>query len=123
MEQVNVLLVDNKQEFLDAAVRFLLTDSRIQIAGIVLSAYEAIDKIRQLRPDLVLIEISMPGLNGLQATALIKALPQAPCVIIVSFYDYSEYYAAAKVVQADGFISKNDFGIKVFPLIESLFDL
>jgi DNA-binding NarL/FixJ family response regulator len=123
MEQLNVLLVDDNQNFLDAAVRFLLTDSRIKIAGLVRSAYEAIDQVRQLQPDLVLMDVSMPGLNGWEVTALIKALPQAPSVVIVSFYDYPEYYATARVVQADGFISKNDFGTQLFTLIESLFDL
>ena len=64
----------------------------------------------------------MPSMNGLEATRQIKALPGAPCVVILTLQDNPEYRLAAESVRADGFIAKSEFGTQLLPLIHTLFD-
>lgn len=120
MLPVRILLVDDSLAFLESASRFLGGNEYIEIVGRVLSGREAIEQVTQLRPDLVLMDLAMPGMNGLEATSLIKAQPNAPFIIILTLNDNYEYRAAATAVGADGFVTKSDFGVALLPLINSL---
>jgi DNA-binding NarL/FixJ family response regulator len=121
MPPIHILLVDDSPEFLESAKRFLAGDPHIEIVGCVLSARDALEQVRQLHPDLVLMDLAMPEMNGLEATRQIKAQPDAPRVVILTLYDNPEYRAAAEAVRADGFVAKSDFGAQLLPLIHTLF--
>ena len=71
--------------------------------------------------DLVLMDIAMPEMNGLEATRWIKAQANAPRVLILTLYDSNEYRAEAKAVCADGFVSKLASDDELLPLIYTLF--
>ena len=101
MSPINVLLVDDNAEFLKSATRFLAVDPQIVIAGCALSGRGALEQVALLHPDLVLMDMAMPGMNGLKATRHIKAQPDAPRVIILTLYDNAEYRAAAEAMGAD----------------------
>ncbi|MBN1813717.1 MAG: response regulator transcription factor [Anaerolineae bacterium] len=117
---IRVLLVDDNIAFLETAKRFLSRDPRIQIVGGVLSGTEALERVGQLRPNLVLMDLAMDGINGLEATQLLKARADPPHVIILTLHDNPEYRAAAKRARADGFVSKSDLSDKLLPLIHCL---
>jgi DNA-binding NarL/FixJ family response regulator len=118
---IRVLLVDDSLEFLESATRFLATDPSIAIVGRAFSGPEALEQIRLLQPDLVLVDLVMPRMNGLQMTSLVKSRPNAPRVIILTLYGVSEYAAASEAAHADGWISKSAFGVELLPLIHTLF--
>jgi DNA-binding NarL/FixJ family response regulator len=120
---VRILLVDDSPEFLGAAVRFLAADPQIEIVGSALSARQAIDEAARLRPDLILMDIAMPGMNGFVATRQIKEQPNPPRVIALTLYDNDEYRAQAKAAGADGFVAKSEFGTQLLPLIRTLYQL
>ncbi|MEM2126059.1 MAG: response regulator transcription factor [Candidatus Methanosuratincola sp.] len=122
MQLIRTLLVDDSPEFLDAAERFLSSDPNIEIVGSALSGKEAIEQIAALNPDLVLMDLAMPGINGLETTRRIKAEPEAPRVIILTLHDNPEYRAASESVNADGFVAKSDFGVELIPLIRLIFE-
>jgi DNA-binding NarL/FixJ family response regulator len=122
MVPIRVFLVDDSAEFLDSAERFLATDPQIEVVGRALSGPEALKRVAELHPDLVLMDLVMPGMNGLEVTRQIKAQPSAPCVVILTLYDKTEYGAAAKTVQADGFIGKREFGTHLLPFIYKMFN-
>jgi DNA-binding NarL/FixJ family response regulator len=122
MELIRTLLVDDSPEFLEAAGRFLAADPYIELVGTVLSGKEAIEQVSILNPDLVLMDLAMPGINGLETTRRIKAEPDAPRIIILTLHDNPEYRAASESVDADGFIAKSDFGAELLPLIYLLFE-
>src|SRR5690606_21406414 len=65
----------------------------------------------------------MPGIGGLKATKLIKEFPEPPKVFILTLHDNPEYRAEAKLIGDDNFISKSDFGEKLFSAISELFFL
>jgi DNA-binding NarL/FixJ family response regulator len=121
MALIRTLLVDDSREFLHAASQFLSVDPHIEIIGEFLSTREALEKINELNPDLVLMDLAMPHINGLEATQLIKEHEQPPRVIILTMHDNPEYRHASQAVQADGFIAKSDFGVELIPLIGEIF--
>ncbi len=122
MSPLRVLLVDDSHDFLESAARFLSAYPRLEIVGCALSGQHAWELVTRLRPDLVLMDLAMPGMNGLEATSQIKAQPGAPRVVILTLHDNAEYRMAAEAVRADGFIAKSDFGTQLLPLIHTLFD-
>lgn len=121
MAPLRILLVDDSAEFLESAARFLSNDQEILLVGIAHSGYEALARVAELRPDLVLIDLAMPGLNGLETTRLMKAGGAAPRVVIMTFHDTTEYRQAARDATADGFIAKSAIRSQLFPMIASLF--
>ena len=64
------------------------------------------ERVVELSPDLVLMDVAMPGMNGLDATRELKSRPGAPRVVILTFYDTPEIRAAAKTAGADAFLVK-----------------
>jgi DNA-binding NarL/FixJ family response regulator len=118
---IRVLLVDDNPAFLETAARFLSVDPRIQVVGGVLAGAEALEQAGPLRADLVLMDLAMTGMNGLETTRHLKALEPPPLVIILTLHDNLEYRIAAELAQADGFVAKADFGAKLLPLIHHLF--
>ncbi len=122
MTAFRILLVDNSPDFLRSAARFLNDDSQVLIVGQAESGHDALNQIAQLHPDLVLMDISMPHMNGLEATRLIKARTDAPRVVVLTNYDTVDYRAAATAAGADGFIAKSEFSTQIFPMIYELLD-
>ena len=120
---IRILLVDDSPEFIRALSRFLASDPEIQIVDLAYSAQDALDKIRRSQVDLVLMDLAMPGANGLEATRWIKAQPDAPLVLILTLYDSEEYRAEAELVCADGFVSKLASDEELLDLIYGLFGI
>ncbi len=121
MSTLRVLIADDSPEFIQSAARFLSRVPHLEIVGCVLTGCDAVDLARHLKPDLVLIDLVMPEMNGLQATAKLKALVPTPQVIVITLNDIDAYRAAAHAVGADGFVSKAELGKRLLPTIESLF--
>ncbi len=121
MKPIRVLLVDDNSHFLRTASRLLAKDARLVIAGEVQSGREALEVVKEEAPDLVLMDLAMPEINGLDVTRRIKQDANAPCIIILTFYDNAEYRDAARLAGADGFVAKSELGTHLAPLIQGLF--
>ncbi|MGW4940012.1 response regulator [Actinoplanes sp. NPDC004185] len=105
---VSVLLADD-QHLVRAGFRSLLKrDREIVIAGEAATGDEAVRTARALRPDVVLMDIRMPGLDGIAATRRIMADPELrDCrVIILTTFETDEYVFAALAAGASGFLTK-----------------
>lgn len=113
MKKQRVLLVDDSLKFIEAASRIINTNNNVEIIGRAFTGEEAIRKTTLEHPDLILMDVSMPGIGGLMATRLIKKMESPPKVIILTLYNTAKYRDEAKAVGADGFISKTDFVDKV----------
>ena len=123
MLSVRILLVDDYPDFLESAARFLSTVPQVDLVGHAFSGPEAIQQSRRLRPDLVLMDLAMPDMNGLEATRQIKAQIGAPRVVILSLYDNPAYRRMATAAGADYFLNKSDLGEALVPLVHELFAL
>jgi DNA-binding NarL/FixJ family response regulator len=121
MNPIRVLLVDDNPDFIVALGRFLSSDVQIDVVGHTSSAKEALEKTRFLNPDLVIMDLGMPEMNGLEATRYFKTQPSPPQVIILTLHENIEYRFASKTVAADGFVVKSELGVELLPLIHSMF--
>ena len=121
MQTIRVLLVDDNPAFLDIAARELVADGRVQIVGRAQSGEDALAQVQRTQPDLVLLDIALPRMNGLKVTRQLKAQPVAPRVVLVTIHDTPDYRAAGVTAGADGFIAKEEFDTQILPLVEMLF--
>ena len=104
-----LLLVDS-QETLRKRVRSLLLDEGIEVFGEATSGSEAIEEAKRLRPDIVVLEHSLPDLTGVQVTYEIRQFHPNVKVVFFTAHDETVISAAARVVGADAFVSKSSFG-------------
>ena len=121
MDPICTLLVDDNGDFLDAAERLLSLMENIMVIGRATSGAEALEQVRRLKPDLVLMDWSMPGMSGLEATRHLKSGSKAPCIFMVTVHDAPRYRTAAEEAGADGFLPKVHFQEHFSLLMKQLF--
>ncbi len=120
MSRLRVLLVDDSAAFLKASEGLLTSWPGIEVVASTLSGRAAVEQISSLRPDLVLVDLTMPGMDGLATTRLIKRGTDAPFVFIMTLHDEPGFREAAMACGADAFIGKSDFHKFLLPLIEQV---
>lgn len=104
---IGVVLADD-HEMVRTGFRMVLeAESDISVVGVVGTGQEAVSAAERLRPAVMLMDIRMPGMNGLDATRLITALPDAPRVVVVTTFDTDEYLRTAIQSGASGFLLKH----------------
>jgi DNA-binding NarL/FixJ family response regulator len=118
MAPIGVLLVDDSPLFLATTARILAKDSRVRIVGQALSGEAALEQLRQVDCDLVLLDLSMPEMNGLEVAQRLRELPEPPRVVLLSLNDLPRDVAAN---YADAFLDKSQAATQLLPLIRSLF--
>lgn len=91
MSKITVLLVDDHEGFINAALRHLRKVEWLDVAGRASNGLEAIERSETLRPDVVLMDLAMPEMGGLQATRLIKTQDAPPFIVIASHFDDAEH--------------------------------
>jgi DNA-binding NarL/FixJ family response regulator len=118
MRKLRILLVDDHPGFINAAVRHLRKLEWVEITGMAGNGIEAITQCEALRPDVVLMDLAMPEMGGLQATRLIKAQDNAPFIVIASHFDDAEHREHTLRAGADAFVSKLAYIHDVMPILE-----
>jgi len=121
MTPIRTLVVDDNLTFLASAIELISSYPEFRVVGQAPSACEALRQIALLHPDLVLIDMIMPGVSGLEATRLIKSVERAPRVIICTLHTDKRYEEAATAVGADGFLPKSAMSKQLLPLVQALF--
>ena len=116
-QALRVLLVDDNLPFLEAATEVLTDDGSVEVVGWARSGQQAIELVADKHPHLVLMDLSMWPMNGLEATHRIKTADAPPRVVIVTGYDDGEYRNAAKLAGADDFIAKGEFATDVWRVV------
>ena len=120
MRKLRILLVDDHPGFINAAVRHLRKLDWVELAGMAGNGIEAITQCEALRPDVVLMDLAMPEMGGLQATRLIKSQDDAPYIVIASHFDDAEHREHALRAGADNLVSKLSYIQEVMPILEGL---
>ena len=106
MNPISILLADDNQTFLRIAEQFLQAQKDLVVIGTAANGSEAIDIVRELQPDVVLMDIAMPIMGGLEATRRIcREFPKIK-VLVLTQYDDKEYVLPVIEAGASGFISK-----------------
>lgn len=106
-EKNKVLIVDDQTILAEGIKSVLETDAEIEVAGIAADGAAAIEKCRVYRPDVVLMDIRMPNMNGVVATQRIKAEFPETKVIVLTTFDDSDYILNAINHGASGYLLKD----------------
>lgn len=109
MKTLRTLLIDDNRAFVVLARHLLAALPQVEVVGEGYDGYDAVRMAEEIRPDLIIMDLAMPGMGGLQATRLIKAQDGPPRVIIASHYDDAAHREFAAQSGADGFINKQDY--------------
>lgn len=109
MNNYNIFFIDDNVRFLESAVNYLNDLNEVESIGWGLSYKASQKNIERFSPNLVLVDLSMPETNGIEATKLLKNNPNPPKVYVVSFNDDDSSIQEAMAAGADGFISKHNF--------------
>lgn len=118
---VTVLVVDDHAAYLAAVTAFLARLPRVCVVGTAVNGREALHQVRELAPDLVLLDITMPEMDGLTAARLIKGRPGAPVVVIVTAEATLACSLAVAASGADALVNKVDAAEQLPALLDKLF--
>jgi len=115
MEKTRVLLADDHESIL-AQVRLTLGEE-FHVVGAVDNGRAAVDEVRRLNPDVLVIDISMPVLDGLQAVSQLQSINHRTKVVFLTVHEDQEFVAAAFSAGASGYVTKGDLTTDLVPAI------
>lgn len=107
---VRVLIVDDQAPFREAARAVIDLTDGFEVAGEAETGEAAVESARELDPDLVLMDVNLPGINGLEATRQILAESQRVVILVLSTYEAQEYAPRVAEAGAAAYIPKSEFG-------------
>jgi len=117
---VNVMLVDDSASFRNTAAQFVSEVCGANVVGQADSGETAIEMALRLRPQLILMDLAMSGINGIEAAHRLKAADAGIKIVILTLNNGREYRELAQSLALDGFISKTDFTTVVCSVIEAV---
>ncbi|WP_369378010.1 response regulator [Streptomyces sp. cg36] len=104
---IRVLVVDDQMMVREGFSVLLNAQQDIEVVGEAVDGHDAVAKVRALEPDVVLMDIRMPGMNGLEATREIVAADTSAKVLVLTTFDLDEYVYQALRAGASGFLLKD----------------
>ncbi len=117
---IKTLIVDDNPGGLKRVRDFLAPSNKFDVIGEASDGEEAVSKALDLKPDMILMDVRMGGMNGLNATQRLKdELPEV-AIIILSKYDLHEYREVAKIRGADGYVVKMNMVEELLPTIRQV---
>lgn len=104
---IRVLVVDDHPSFVEGLVKLLSQDADFETVGMANNGEDAIGMAKDHRPHVVVMDISMPRMNGIEATRRMKEIMPEVAVLVLSAYSYEPYVLAALEAGAGGYLLKN----------------
>jgi len=114
---VSVLIADDERLFVESVEALLANDERVKVIGTVSNGQDAVDMARALIPDVMLMDISMPMLDGIEAARRIRLeLPNA-CILILTGSSIAADVDRAREAGVAGFLTKDRIGTQLVSAI------
>jgi len=113
-----ILVVDDHQTA-RRNIRTLLAENHVCVCGEAMDGEEALEKVRKLKPDIILLDINMPVMNGIQAAYEIRRMAPSTKVIFLTIHDAPETAAIMRLL-ADEFVCKSASETKLIPIVKRL---
>ena len=107
MKNARLLIVDDHEIFRRGLRALLEPSAEWQICGEAVDGIDAVEQCKTLRPDIVVLDVSMPRLNGLEAARLIRKEKPGPQIVIITQHDSPQIRTAAMEAGARAFVTKS----------------
>ena len=107
MDKIRLLIADDHPAFREGLSRLLDDEEDMECIAKPSDGMEAVRLAKELQPDVAIIDVTMPNLNGIEAAKRIKAACPATAILMVSAFDYESYILASLQAGASGYMSKN----------------
>jgi two-component system, NarL family, nitrate/nitrite response regulator NarL len=118
--RLRILIVDDHELVRRGIAALLLSRNGVELCGEASNGEEALQKAAELRPDLIILDVTMPVLNGLEAARRIREfLPSVP-ILMLSMHDGQQIMEEVKLAGAQGFLSKNEVAGVLLQAIDTL---
>ena len=117
---VRILIVDDFGPWRQKVCLILEPQKKLQVVGEASDGLEAVQKGKDLKPDLILLDIGLPGLNGIEAVDRICEVAPAPKILFLSQNNQADVVRAALRTGAQGYVLKTDAGSELVSAIEAV---
>jgi len=115
--KISVLLVDDHEAFLHIATEFLQRHDELTVVGVARGGQEALILAPDLRPQVILVDLNMPGLGGLEIIPRLRAMLPEAGIVALTLLDPRVYRRAALAAGADDFVPKANLSTELLPAI------
>ena len=107
MEKIKVFLAEDHAVVREGLSELICREADMDVVGEAGDGEETVRLVKELEPDIVLMDIAMPGMNGIEATRRIKEEQPRVCVLVLTAYDNPEFVSAVIEAGAEGYLLKN----------------
>ena len=114
---MRVVIADDQRLFAEALEAILATDERIDVVGHARDGIEAVQLALELEPDVVLMDIAMPGIDGFEATMQIREQRPKACVLVLTGSDSRADVDRARKAGAAGYVTKDRIAAELIDAI------
>lgn len=121
MRHLRVLLADD-HELVRRGLKHVLRDTRYEVCGEAENGQQGVEQTLKLKPDLVLLDMSMPVMTGLQAARSIRQLAPKTKILIVTIHSSSQMEQEALAAGADGYVTKMSASDSLLSAMDALFE-
>lgn len=118
---IRLVIVDDNASYRAALGALLAQIGGVTLVGQSETAEHALELVAQLQPELVLVDVVLPGINGFALTTRLKELAAPPRVIVLTMHNLESYRAAALAAGADDFLAKDRVVEQLHQTIQRLF--
>lgn len=121
MESIRILIAEDHVVVRQGTRQLLEKQADLEVVGEAGDGEEAIRLARQLKPDVIIMDVAMPKVNGIQATKEIKSLLPTTAVLVLTGYDYDEYIFSMMEAGAAGYLLKNVGGDELIEAVRAVY--
>ena len=121
MSNIRIILAEDHLVTRQGIRRLLEDEKDLEVVGEASNGYEAVEMVTDLKPDIVIMDIAMPKLNGIEATRQIKLAAPTTGILILSAYDDDEYVFALLKAGAAGYLLKTAGGDELIKAIKATY--
>lgn len=119
---LDVLIVDDDPMVRHAVESIISRDELIRVVGQAGDGSEAVARARALHPDVILMDLRMPGMDGIEATRILRADPQPPQVVVLTTWDVDDAVMSSIDAGASGFVLKSSSPDEIVTAIHAAAD-
>jgi DNA-binding NarL/FixJ family response regulator len=120
MSPIRILIADDHEIFRRGLRSLLESHAEWEVCGEAIDGQEAVERVKELNPDVVVLDITMPRLNGLEATQMIRNEAPRSKVVILSQHETSLMRQAALNVGASAYVTKSEVSRELMMAIEEM---